>query len=469
LKIKAKIPEIFEFLFQPARYKVCYGGRGSGKSWAVADYLIIKAVQSKRRILCTREIQGSIKESVHKLLSDRIQTLGLSNFFNITESGIKGSNGSEFFFMGLLRNVDQIKSTEGITECWVEEGQNVSFRSWELITPTIRTPGSEIIITFNPELEDDETYQRFVINPPNNALIKQVNFDQNPYFPEELRIEMEQDKKRDHNLYLQKWEGRPIGLGGRVWANFDKDAHVKEIPYELIKEKGNSFCAVDPHSKFYPACIFYTVLPKNERMNWPEDFYIHVYNEYPNFEDMSGFYHDHRKKTQYDGTLQQLSTMIYTREGLSDGIKILKRFCDTRYAKGAGSGTIQTIGLMDEWAKPANGSMQFELPPEKMIDIQRERIKADMEYNKLLPISQFNEPTFSVAPRCQNLIASLKNHRLEIDKQGETKEKESEKYKDFSDALRIGYAGLHDFKYRDPNTKETSLSQYFPTGGSWNS
>jgi hypothetical protein len=448
-KLRLKIPDKLGFLLEPHRFKVAFGGRGSAKSWTIAQILITLSYRKPLRILCTREIQGSIKESV-------------------------------------LRNTDQIKSTEGIDICWIEEAQNVSYRSWELITPTIRKEDldedgkvkkadkigdfseAEIWVSFNPEFEDDETYQRFVVKTGIDGVVRKVNYSDNPWFPTVLKKEMLKDKANDYQLYLQKWEGQPVGLGGRVWATYDDEVHVKDIPMELIAEKGNSFCAVDPHSKFYPACIFYAILPKNSRMNWPEDFYIHVYNEFPNVDDLGGYYHEHRKKTQFNGTLKELSTMIYNREGLSYGIKTLKRFCDTRYALGAGSGAIQTTGLMEEWAKPENGGMVFELPPVKMIDIQREVIKNDMNYNKLVEVSQFNEPTFSIAPRCQNLRMSMKNHRLDIDKNGEAKEKESEKFKDFSDALRIGRAGLHDFQYQDPAQHAGDYSRFFKRSGSWN-
>ena len=170
------------FLAQNIRYKVAYGGRGSGKSWNIVRMLVLKAASNKTRILCCREIQNSIKESAHKLISNQIDELGLSSIFSITENSIKCANGSEFIFAGLYRNVDKIKSMEGINICWIEEAQNVSRESWDLIAPTIRAENSEIWVSFNPKLKSDETYQKFIVNPPPNALVLRVNYQDNPFF-----------------------------------------------------------------------------------------------------------------------------------------------------------------------------------------------------------------------------------------------------------------------------------------------
>ena len=156
---KAEFPAKTQCLFLPerSRYRVLYGGRGGAKSWAVARALLIKAAKSPLRILCAREFQTSIRDSVHKLLSDQIVALGLIELFEITQAAIRGVNGSEFAFVGLKNNVANVKSYEGIDICWVEEAQTVSRNSWNVLIPTIRKEGSEIWITFNPELETDET------------------------------------------------------------------------------------------------------------------------------------------------------------------------------------------------------------------------------------------------------------------------------------------------------------------------
>ena len=135
---KAEFPLKLECLFKPSRYKVLYGGRGGAKSWGVARALLIKAAQSQLRILCAREFQTSIKDSVHKLLCDQIEALGLGSFYEITQTSIRGKNGSEFSFVGLKNNVANVKSYEGVDICWVEEAQTTSRMSWSVLIPTIR-------------------------------------------------------------------------------------------------------------------------------------------------------------------------------------------------------------------------------------------------------------------------------------------------------------------------------------------
>lgn len=461
-KIKVNLPQAFEKMFEKWRYKVFYGGRGSSKSWSIATYLVLMVYQNPNtRVLCTREIQNSIKESVHKLIADSIDRMGLSKFFHVTNSSITCVNGSEFFFMGLLRNVDQIKSTEGVNYCWVSEAHNVSSESWDILLPTIRAEDSEIIVDFNPRYEDDPTYQKWVVNAPPNCLSVLVNYTDNPYFPEVLRTEMEHDKAKDILLYEQKWLGKPVGVGGRVWPSFDVNEHVKVIEIEDIAKEGMAVQSIDPHSHFYPACLWIAIMPVNKRGNWPEDFHMHVYNEWPTVSDLNAPYHEQRKKITYTGNLADISREIYSKDGL--GVKIAKRSIDTRYAKGSGgwNWSTSTQGIVEEFAKKDNGGLVFSLPPEKQIDIQRQVIQSFMEYNTFAPVNEFNKPRFSVDPKCKNLILSLKNHRLEEDphRKGEMKEKEAEKYKDFSDALRIGSAIIE--KYESPN-KEVSTQRYMP-------
>ena len=157
---KAEFPVKLQGLFKKARYKVCLGGRGGAKSWGIARALLILGAKSPIRILCAREFQASIKDSVHKLLCDQIDALGLLPFYEITQTSIRGFNGTEFAFVGLKNNPTNIKSFEGVDICWVEEAQTVSRLSWNVLIPTIRKQGSEIWISFNPDLETDEKIGR---------------------------------------------------------------------------------------------------------------------------------------------------------------------------------------------------------------------------------------------------------------------------------------------------------------------
>lgn len=465
LRVKASFPEAFRFLFTPKRYKAPHGGRGSAKSWSIAEALILLALEpkllfpkaTKIRILCTREIQNSIKESVHKLLSDTIERLGLGKIFVVTASSIVCHNGSEFIFMGLLRNVDQIKSTEGINICWVSEAHNVSDESWELLLPTIRAEDSEIWIDFNPKFEHDPTYQKWVANPPENCVSPLINYTDNPYFPEVLRIEMEQDKAKDFKLYEQKWLGKPMGMGGRVWTAFEKTIHVREFdPVEMAKT-GNFYHGQDPHAHYYPANGWMCVFPLNERRNWPEDFHFHIYNEWPTVEGLGGFYHDMRKKLTFNGTLEDLAKEIYAGDGVEYGFKVRKRGIDTRFAKGSGGwnwATGTTQGIVEQYAKKENGGLQFTMPQESMIDSQRQLIHKLMDYNRMIPIGPYNMPQFSIHPRCKNIIASFTSHRLEEDS-----EKESEKFKDFSDMVRIMFAVVDRWVDPSPKPKPVYISR----------
>ena len=194
------------FAIKNTRYKVAYGGRGSSKSWTIARILLLKAMEKKIRILCTREIQDSIKDSVHKLLKDQIDLLELQGF-TVQNDIIKYQNGSEFLFKGLYANLSKIKSFEGVDICWIEEAESISANSWEILNPTIRKPNSEIWISFNPRYEDDIIYKTFVVDAPDNAEVIKINWNDNKYFPKELEVQKNHMMKRDPDLYLHIWEG----------------------------------------------------------------------------------------------------------------------------------------------------------------------------------------------------------------------------------------------------------------------
>lgn len=203
-------PPKFRPLFAKYRYKTFFGGRGSGKSWSVAQYLVYRALESNVRILCAREFQSSIRDSVHRLISDVIYNHGLQAYFTIEHASIRCNTGAEFIFFGLFRNIEAIKSTEGIDICWCEEAERISTESWDILKPTIRKPNSEIIITYNPQFDSDPTHQMFVLSkpPPPNSVAVEVNWQDNPHFPEVLRDEMEWCRVNNPAKYLHIWEGK---------------------------------------------------------------------------------------------------------------------------------------------------------------------------------------------------------------------------------------------------------------------
>jgi len=206
-ELKIQITADFEPFLEQKRYKVAYGGRGSGKSWSIAQLLIMQAYKEKTRILCAREIQKSINDSVIQLLADTIERMKLENFFEVQKTQILGRNGSRFIFEGLQANITKIKSMEGINRVWIEEAEKVSTKSWTTLIPTIRTPNSEIWVSFNPSDELDPTYQMFVLNPPPDTYRVKVNWSDNPWFPEVLDKERRHLEKLDKDLYNHIWEG----------------------------------------------------------------------------------------------------------------------------------------------------------------------------------------------------------------------------------------------------------------------
>lgn len=235
----AEFPEKLKPLFKPHRYKVAHGGRGGAKSWGFARALLIKAAERPLRILCTREIQKSIKDSVHKLLGDQIQALGLGSFFEVQSAVVKGANGSEFLFAGLSDlTAESIKSFEGVDIVWCEEAQAISKRSWDILVPTIRKDDSEIWVSMNPELDTDETWQRFVLNPPPDAVVIAINYPDNPWFPDVLEKERQHAQRTMAQAdYDNIWEGkcRPAVIGA-IYADevakLQEDRRLTDVAYD---------------------------------------------------------------------------------------------------------------------------------------------------------------------------------------------------------------------------------------------
>lgn len=234
----AKFPDKLQFLFEPAPYKVAHGGRGSGKSWGFARALLILGAQRPLRILCAREVQKSIEDSVHTLLKDQVTELGLESFYEVMAYEIRGKNGTTFSYSGLSQHtVTTIKSFEGVDICWVEEAQAVSKKSWDVLRPTIRKPGSEIWITFNPELETDITYQMFVVDPPTGAVVVQMNYMDNPWFNEKLEAERLDCLAKQPKDYPNIWGGKcKPAVAGAIYydevTKAEEEGRFCNVPYD---------------------------------------------------------------------------------------------------------------------------------------------------------------------------------------------------------------------------------------------
>jgi len=299
--IDAKFPEVLEFLFRPYRYKVAYGGRGSGKSWGFARALLILARTKRLRVLCTREVQKSIRDSVHRLLSDQIETLGMGADFEILEAEIRCRNGSQFLFAGLANHtVESIKSFEGVNIVWVEEAQTVSKKSWDILVPTIRAEGSEVWITFNPALDSDETYKRFVVTPPPGAYVVEMNYDDNPWFPIVLDQERRHCQESNAEDYANIWEGKcRTSVAGAIYARevdeAVRDGRIARVPYDsrlkvhtvwdlgwndsmaiiLAQKVRSELRLIEYVEDSHKTLDYYAALLNDKRLNWGHDYLPH--------------------------------------------------------------------------------------------------------------------------------------------------------------------------------------------------
>ena len=228
-------------LFLRKRFKVLKGGRGGAKSWGIARALLIQGANRPLRVCCFREIQRNIKESVHQLLKDQVRKMGLEDFYEVLQTEIRGRNGTLFIFAGLSDlTAASVKSYEGLDIAWVEEAQTVRSRSWELLIPTIRKPGSEIWVSMNPELETDPTYKLFLVDlaGDESCLVIDLNWRDNPWFPAVLEAERIRAKARmKPDEYNNIWGGRPRNaVQGAIYAEEISDAmaqgRITNVPYD---------------------------------------------------------------------------------------------------------------------------------------------------------------------------------------------------------------------------------------------
>lgn len=237
-QLEMQIPKEFSRLFDKDwREAAVWGGRFSLKSHTVARILLVRARMSKIRVACFREFQNSIADSSHQLLADLIKQYELNEFQVIDNSILNKINGSDFIFKGLHRNEQSIKSIEGIDIAWVEEAQTVSKESIEILTPTVRKEGSQIIYTYNRLLEDDPVHTRLVVEGRPNTLQINVNYDvaiKYGWMPESVRQEMEDDKAKRPSLYRYKWLGEPNSLERRIYKDWEI---IEEIPHEARLER----------------------------------------------------------------------------------------------------------------------------------------------------------------------------------------------------------------------------------------
>lgn len=236
--MRVELPEkMAEALWRPARYKIFHGGRGGAKSTSIARYYAVRGYSEKRKVICTREIQKSIQDSVHALLEQEIINLGLRDFYTITKTSILGRNRTEFLFAGLRSNIANIKSIPGLTDGWVEEADSASPTNIQTLDYTIREPDSELILSFNPSLEDDTIYQDYVVNPPEDSIVVKMGWQDNPWFPDVLRKRKDELRKKDYNSYLNVWEGQPKqAVEGAIFAEeirkASEERRITKVPIQ---------------------------------------------------------------------------------------------------------------------------------------------------------------------------------------------------------------------------------------------
>lgn len=237
--LRVEAPVKLERLFRPARYKGAYGGRGGAKSHFFGQLCVLKNYSEPLKGVCIREVQNSIKDSVKSLIEGKIESLGLGGFFEVTRDEVRGRNGSLMIFRGMQDyNADNIKSLEGFDWAWVEEAQNLSTRSWRLLRPTIRKPGSEIWCSWNPRWDTDAVDEFFRgANRPDDAICEEINWRDNPWFPDVLRKEMERDFAADPEMAEHVWNGgyEIISEGAyfaRLIADAEKEGRIGAFPHD---------------------------------------------------------------------------------------------------------------------------------------------------------------------------------------------------------------------------------------------
>lgn len=241
--VKLQLPRKLKFLMDMHSYKIAYGGRNGLKSWNFARALLTLGITQDLRILCVREVQESIAKSVHQLLKDQVQDLGYGDLYDVTDEVIRCRiRNTQFGFTGLSNlTADSIKSFEGTDVCWAEEAHKITKRSWQILLPTLfRTPNAEMWVSFNPDLEDDETWQRFVVHPPEGAMVVEMNYRDAVacgWFPDE------QEKLRQYDLVYSKadydniWEGKPrSSVAGAIYTteitDMVREQRYRPMPYD---------------------------------------------------------------------------------------------------------------------------------------------------------------------------------------------------------------------------------------------
>jgi phage terminase large subunit len=273
----------------PLRYIVFYGGRNAAKSWSIARALVHQAYTEKHLILCTRQFQNSIADSVHRVVQAQIVDMGLIDAFDITVNSIFcRRTGSEFIFKGLQRNINEIRSLEGVTRCWIEEASNTTLDNWLVLDPTIRRAGAQIFISYNPEMDEDPLHALFTgSSPPPNSFVRKTTFRDNPFTNEEnerLRVYM---FEHDQDNYHWVWEGE-------TRKNTDAQVFKGKVFIETFDEaphKTRFYFGLDFGFSESPTCLLRCWIKPNDS-GFGEDLMIdrEAYGYHIEIDEMAAFF-----------------------------------------------------------------------------------------------------------------------------------------------------------------------------------
>lgn len=337
---RIQVPEAFRFLWdevaddgRPVRYRAVHGGRGSAKSHSFAQGLVLKAADRPLRVLCAREVQKSIRDSVKRLLDDKIDASGLRSFYSSTDTEIRGRNGSLFIFAGLRSNPDAVKSTEGLDIAAVFEASRVSQRSLNLLIPTVRKSGSEIWAEWNPENDTDPVDAMFRGDdgPPPGSIVREVNWDQNPFFPDVLRQEMEWDRKRDPDKWQHVWQGGYVrNSETRVFKNWRIEEFEANEEWTLRQGADWGF-SVDPSVLVQCAIVGRTLYVIHEayQVGCEVDFLPDLFRTVPEAERWPTVADSSRPETisyMRRNGFARMTAAIKGARSLEEGVEFLKSF-----------------------------------------------------------------------------------------------------------------------------------------------
>lgn len=332
--LRPQAPRAFVPLLSPYRYKGAHGGRGSGKSHFFAEMLVAEHVRRPgMRSVCVREVQRSLAQSVKRLVEDKIESLGVSHLFERKEAEIKAPGGGLIMFTGMQNHTaDSIKSLEGYRVAWVEEAHSLSQRSLDLLRPTIREEDSELWFSWNPDQPTDpiDALLRGKVIPPNSKVIE-VNYEDNPWFPDVLRSEMEYDKKRDPDKFSHVWRGGyRRNSESRVFKNWKVDEFDID-PKWILRQGADWGFAVDPSVLVQCAIVGRTLYVAHEayRVGCEIDFLPDLFRTIPEAERWPTIADSARPETisymQRHGFRRMLAAVKGARS-LEEGVEFLQSY-----------------------------------------------------------------------------------------------------------------------------------------------